>query len=223
MFTGLIAATGRVLKSADEGRSRISIELPEEMAGQLSEGGSIAVNGCCLTALDISRHAFSADLAEETRARTTLARLPAGTVVNLELPTPAGAPLGGHVVQGHVDGVGRVLALEEKSGGDWELRILVPKEMAEALLPQGSIAIDGISLTVADIADIADIAEMQVGEEANLRMAIIPHTYAVTNLRTLSAGNEVNIETDILAKYAKLRAESAPSKITLGYLIANGY
>jgi riboflavin synthase len=215
MFTGLIAATGTVLKPAEENTSRISIELTEKLAGQLSEGSSIAVNGCCLTALDIARNAFSADLAEETRARTTLARLPAGTVVNLEMPTPAGAPLAGHIVQGHVDGIGRVLTLDEKPGGDWDLRISVPKEVADAVLPQGSIAIDGISLTIAEM--------QQAGEEVHLRVAIIPHTYQVTNLRTLHAGSEVNIETDILAKYAKRRAESAPSNITLGYLIANGY
>jgi riboflavin synthase len=204
-----------VLKSAEEHDARIAIRLPEEIARQLSEGGSIAVNGCCLTALEISRNAFSADLAEETMARTTLARLPDGAVVNLELPTAAGAPLGGHIVQGHVDGVGRVLALEKQSGGDWELRVSVPGNLSDALLPQGSVALDGTSLTIADM--------QQAGDAVHLRMAIIPHTYQVTNLRTLHAGSEVNIETDVLAKYAKRRAESAPSKVTLDSLIANGY
>jgi riboflavin synthase len=215
MFTGLIAATGTVLRPAEENAPRISLELPEEMAGQLSEGDSIAVNGCCLTALDIVRNSFSADLAEETMARTTLARLPAGAVVNLELPTAAGAPLGGHIVQGHVDGAGRVLALEKKSGGDWELRVAAPQDLASAILPQGSIAVDGISLTIAEM--------QQAGEKVNLRMAIIPHTYAATNLRTLRAGIEVNIETDVLAKYAKRREEIAPPEVTLDFLIANGY
>jgi riboflavin synthase len=215
MFTGLIAATGTVLRPAEGNAPRISIELPEEMAGQLSEGGSIAVNGCCLTALDISRNRFSADLAEETRVRTTLARLPAGAVVNLELPMQAGAPLGGHIVQGHVDDAGRVLAMEEKSGGDWELRIAVPQDLAGAILPQGSIAVDGISLTIAEM--------HQAGGEMNLRMAIIPHTYAATNLRTLHAGSEVNIETDVLAKYSKRHDEIAPPKVTLDFLLANGY
>lgn len=214
MFTGLIAATGRVVNSAG---SRIAIELPEDMAGQLSEGSSIAVNGCCLTALEISRNGCSADLAEETRARTTLARLPAGTVVNLELPTPAGAPLGGHVVQGHVDGVGRVTELQQKPGGDWTLHLAVRAGLAEAMLPQGSIAVDGISLTVAE--------KKRVDEEFRLRIAIIPHTYAATNLHALHAGSEVNIETDVLAKYARLHADvsTGEAKITLEYLVSRGF
>lgn len=215
MFTGLIAATGTLLNAATESAPRITVALPAAIAGHLNEGGSIAVNGCCVTALKISSDRFSADLAAETLTRTTLGRLPAGAIVNLELPTTAGAPLGGHIVQGHVDGVGRVLALQENSGGDWGLHVLVPTELAHAVLPQGSLALNGISLTIAELE--------QHAEGVAVRIAVIPHTYRVTNLHTLTAGSEVNIETDVLAKYADRRAGSAPPKITLAYLIANGY
>lgn len=218
MFTGLIAATGTVLDlKAGNGTPRLTVSLPREMAEQLSEGGSIAVNGVCLTALEISHDRFSADLAAETLARTTLARLLAGATVNLELPTAAGAPLGGHIVQGHVDGVGRVASLAPATGngGDWDLRVLVPRALAAVLLPQGSIALDGISLTIAEIEN--------VGEEVLVRAAIIPHTYQMTNLRTLSTGSAVNIETDILANYAARRSTHPPREITLEYLLSNGY
>lgn len=221
MFTGLIAATGTMLNcNAGNGTARFSVSVPEKIAKQLSEGGSITVNGVCLTALEISSGQFSADLAAETLARTTLGKLSPGAIVNLELPTAAGTPLGGHIVQGHVDGVGQILSLEPVRHGltensDWELRVLVPHALASALLPQGSITLDGISLTIAELKDRGDGVEV--------RIAVIPHTYKVTNLRTLAAGSNVNIETDVLAKYAKRRAESAPSKISLADLIANGY
>jgi riboflavin synthase len=220
MFTGLIAATGKLasLKKSDA-TLRVTIDAPPLIASRLREGDSVAVNGVCLTALNIGPKNFSADIAAETIARTTLGNLATGATVNLELPIAAGEPLGGHIVQGHVDGVGRITALNPihpaaPNTSDWDLRVAVPQELAAAVLKKGSIALDGISLTVADVTPIADGVEV--------RVAIIPHTYAATHLHTLKAGSPINIETDVLAKYAARRAESA-STLTLENLLANGY
>jgi riboflavin synthase len=203
MFTGLIE----------------TIAAPA-LTSRLNIGDSIAVNGVCLTALSIEPNAFpprfSADLAAETIARTTLSRLRPDAVVNLELPTPAGSPLGGHVVQGHVDGTAMLLALAPITPNapetDWRLRIQLPEALTRYVVPQGSITIEGISLTVASI----------VGNE--VEVAIIPHTYAATSLRTLTSGSPLNIEVDVLSKYAE-RRQNSPEKFTVTeeYLIANGY
>jgi riboflavin synthase len=220
VFTGLIENTGTIASlSRGEGAPRLTVHLPASMAERLKEGDSIAVNGVCLTALALSATHFSADLAAETLARTTLASLGDNATVNLELPTPAGAPLGGHVVQGHVDGVGRVVSLapvtpDSPETSDWILRVAVPAALAPAIVPQGSIAIDGISLTVAELTAREDGPEV--------RIAIIPHTYAATHIKTLVPGSPVNIETDVLAKYAA-RAPKPAHAITLEYLLANGY
>lgn len=200
------------------GPTRITISTPA-LAPRLNLGDSIAVSGVCLTALGITPTQFSADLAEETVRRTKLTRLTPGDVVNLELPTPAGSPLGGHVVQGHVDGVGTLLELEpidaeNEAESDWRLRVAVPSELARYIAPQGSITVDGTSLTVANV--LGDVVSI----------AIIPHTYAATAMRTLLPGSAVNIEVDILAKYAERQAHSLPVKgwtVTEEYLLANGY
>lgn len=219
MFTGLIAATGKILSLRKEaGAARICVEAGA-LAAQLTEGASIAVNGVCLTALALTATTFEADLAAETLARTTLDALSAGTMVNLELPTPAGTPLGGHIVQGHVDGTGILLALEpveaKAAAGvtDWWLRIAVPEPLRPYLVEKGSIAIDGISLTIA----------RWDGEV--LTVAIIPHTYAATHLHTLKAGACVNLEADVLMKLAveRERAEKVHSTLTLASLMARGY
>jgi len=221
MFTGLIEATGAVLEIVPSrrtpGPTRISILAPT-VAPRLNTGDSVAVSGVCLTALGITPTTFSADLAEETIARTTLAKLEAGALVNLELPTPSGSPLGGHVVQGHVDGVGTLIAVEpvnpdDEATTDWRLRLTVPSELSRYIAPQGSITVDGISLTVAGITgDVVSIA-------------IIPHTFAVTTIRTLRPGSRINIEVDVLAKYAEKQAGSEPRlwTVTEEYLLANGY
>ena len=220
MFTGLIETTGTVLSlTPTEGATRIVIAAPQ-LAGRWGVGDSIAVNGVCLTALSIEPNAFpprfSADLAAETIARTTLSHLRPDAVVNLELPTPAGSPLGGHVVQGHVDGTAMLLALAPITPNapetDWRLRVQLPAALTRYVVPQGSITIEGISLTVASI----------VGNE--VEVAIIPHTYAATSLRTLTSGSPLNIEVDVLSKYAE-RRQNSPEKFTLTeeYLIANGY
>jgi riboflavin synthase len=220
MFTGLIETTGTLLAiTPTAGATRITIAAPT-LTARLNTGDSIAVNGVCLTALNIEPNAFpprfSADLAAETITRTTLTHLCPDAVVNLELPTPAGSPLGGHVVQGHVDGTAILLSLTpikpDTSETDWRLRIQLPDTLTRYVVPQGSITIEGISLTVAAI----------LGSEVEI--AIIPHTYASTSLRTLTPGSQLNIEVDVLGKYAE-RRQSSEEKFTLTepYLIANGY
>ena len=225
MFTGLIEATGTVLEvvppqsgsGLQTGPTRITISAPS-IAPRLNTGDSVAVSGVCLTALDITLTTFSADLAEETLTRTTLSRISQGTSVNLELPTPSGSPMGGHVVQGHVDGVGTVIAVEpvnpeDETTTDWRLRFSVPPAISKYVASQGSITVDGISLTVAGMSgDVVTIA-------------IIPHTYAVTTIHTLRPGSPVNIEVDVLAKYAEKQALAAHEAwtVTEEYLLSNGY
>jgi riboflavin synthase len=219
MFTGIVEAMGEVISFVrGTGTARLTIAAPG-IAGRLRLGDSVAVSGVCLTALSIEPETFpprfSADLAAETIARTTLSRLEPGSRVNLELPTPAGAPLGGHVVQGHVDGVGTLVGLDQVTAGaesDWVLRVRLPEGMARYVVEKGSIAVEGISLTVAGIA----------GNE--IWIAILPHTYAATNLHTLQPGMGVNLEVDVLAKYAESRAKAdSKTELTVEYLLANGY
>ena len=222
MFTGLIETTGTILAvTPAAGATRITIAAPT-LVPRLNTGDSIAVSGVCLTALSIEPNAFpprfSADLAAETIARTTLSKLRPDALVNLELPTPAGSPLGGHIVQGHVDGTATLLALtpinpEAPETTDWRLYLRLPEALTRHVAPQGSITIEGISLTVASI----------VGTEVEI--AIIPHTYASTSLRRLVPGQPLNVEVDILSKYAERQNAKKPPKagLTEAYLIANGY
>jgi riboflavin synthase len=229
MFTGLIETTGTI-RSLEEwhGVMRLTVAGPASLVQRLHPGDSVAVSGVCLTAVDINPESglFVADLAAETIARTSLSRLHSGSIVNLELPTEAGAPLGGHIVQGHVDGVGTVQSLQPLVSGaqssasvpitDWWLRLAIPEECARYVVGKGSITIEGISLTVARI------------EETTVTIAVIPHTYAVTNLHTLTPGSPVNIEVDVMAKYAERLAASPaeqekPFELTVEYLVANGY
>jgi riboflavin synthase len=217
MFTGLIQATGKVLSIEHRtGAHRIAVCAPT-LAAKLKTGDSISVSGVCLTALDIGPETFHADLAAETVARTSLTRLAPGSVVNLELPTPAGTPLGGHVVQGHVDGTGTLQSLDpanpkaKKNQTDWRLKVEVPENTRPYVVEKGSIAIEGISLTIAQ----------WDGETATL--AIIPHTYAATNLHTLKPGAPVNIEADVLMKLAVQRQQESAFELTLDYLVANGF
>jgi riboflavin synthase len=230
MFTGLIEATGTVLslEKQDGGTLRLTVAAPS-LAGRWRRGDSIAVNGCCLTAIPVfDAHLehpgrFAADLAEETIRRTTLSRLSPGALVNLELPTPAGSPLGGHVVQGHVDATGRIVALTPLSSDldttDWRLTLAVPAELAPRIVSQGSLTVNGISLTVAKLHPPAPDGTRTV------EIAIIPHTYKATNLHSLLAGAEVNLETDVLARYAAQQAayRTESTGITVESLIANGY
>ncbi len=221
MFTGLIETTGTVLGvTPNAGVTRITLAAPTELVSRLTTGDSVAVSGVCLTALDIEPNAFpprfSADLAAETIARTTLSRLQPETIVNLELPTPAGSPLGGHVVQGHVDATATLVGCEPLSPGsdttDYRLRFTIPDALTRYVVEKGSITVEGISLTVASVH----------GNEVEI--AIIPHTYGATNLRTLAPGDALNIEVDVLGKYAERQHEKAAEfTLTEQYLIANGY
>lgn len=220
MFTGIIEATGTILAvTPTAGATRITIASPT-LTSRLATGDSVAVSGVCLTALSIEPNAFpprfSADLAAETIARTTLSGLQPGTIVNLELPTPAGTPLGGHVVQGHVDGTGTLVALDPitpaaPEATDWRLRLTIPNALTRYVVEKGSITIEGISLTVAAI----------TGNQ--VEVAIIPHTYAATSLRTLTPGSPLNIEVDVLGKYAESIQHRDTFILTEQYLIANGY
>jgi riboflavin synthase len=226
MFTGLIETTGTIVSvNQREGSRRIAIAAPGIM---LRTGDSIAVSGVCLTAVDLEPSLFHADLAAETVARTSLSLLAPGAMVNLELPTPAGAPLGGHVVQGHVDGTGTLLSLEpvdahaEPGIADWWLRVAVPAQLSRFMVEKGSIAVEGISLTIARW-------EPGTPEGDIVSVAIIPHTYARTNLHALKAGQAVNIEADVLIKFmeqrsfVEKRSGETAFDLSVEYLIANGY
>jgi riboflavin synthase len=220
MFTGLIETTGTVRAVEQrEGSRRITIDAP---GIALRTGDSVAVSGVCLTALDIEPNRFHADLAAETVARTSLSLLAPGSTVNLELPTPAGAPLGGHVVQGHVDGTGTLLSLEPVDAraareiADWWLRVAVPPNVNRYMVEKGSIAIEGISLTIARWEPATPDGDV-------VSVAIIPHTYARTNLHRLQVGQPVNIEADVLIKFMEQQSVGPRFELTLEYLIANGY
>jgi riboflavin synthase len=250
MFTGLIETTGTLLAAkTTDGAMRLIVAAPQ-LAGRWKIGDSIAVNGVCLTALDMEdtdeAHPgrFAADLAQETIERTSLSHLQAGALLNLELPTPAGSPLGGHVVQGHVDGTGKLISLvplrPDIDGTDWRMTIELPANLAAQVIPQGSVTIDGISLTVAKVHQADENGAVRI------EIAIIPHTYKSTNLHAKMSGETVNIETDALAKYAaqQLAANAAltiapppldepmhavpdhahrPEWLTTEYLLENGY
>jgi riboflavin synthase len=216
MFTGLIEEVGRVESVSDaSGTRRITISGPRT-AAQLAEGDSVAVSGVCLTALDIKDRTFHADLAAETLARTSLSRIRVGTHVNLELAMQASSErrFGGHVVQGHVDGVGLLVGLAKIHGReDYWLTLTVPRELTKYVVEKGSIAIEGISLTVASVAG------------TTVKVAIIPHTYEATNLRELKTGDPLNVEVDIMAKYVEkmLQEKHASSSITVERLQKEGF
>lgn len=214
MFTGLIEEVGQVASLAEKSGTRRIVVSSSRLVKELKTGDSIAVNGVCLTALDITHDSFAADLAAETVSRTSLTRLQTGSLVNLELPAKADGRLGGHVVQGHVDGAGRLLSLERIPGGeDWKLTIELPSGLEQYVVFKGSISIEGISLTVAKI------------EGRKVHVAVIPHTYEVTNLKSLKPGDPVNIEVDVLAKYAEkmLKGEVSPRGLTAERLRSEGF
>jgi riboflavin synthase len=214
MFTGLVEHVGTI-ESLEPGNSggRIRVNAGPLAAG-LEKSGSIAVNGCCLTAVDISGETFAADLSGETLRRTSLGELKPGTRVNLERPLTAMKELGGHFVQGHVDGIGSVACLESE-GANWWFGVRIPEELARYVAMKGSIALDGISLTVAGWRD------------GIVETAIIPFTYEHTNLCSLKIGDAVNVECDVLAKYVErlmaVRQEKPVSRLTVARLIEEGF
>jgi riboflavin synthase len=224
MFTGIIEQTGKLVSLTDRGGvRRIIVEAPG-VANRLREGDSLSVSGVCLTALDPDPVFFHADLAQETLDRTSLGALEPGARVNLELPTAAGSPLGGHIVQGHVDGCGRLAALDpvispddpkfDRDATDWTLKVRIPENLRQWMVPKGSVAIEGISLTIAGI------------DADTISIAILPLTYWRTNLHTLHIDAPVNIEADVLVKLAAQQLQAAKKSdpdLTEAWLVANGY
>jgi riboflavin synthase len=195
VFTGIVREIGRV-ETADGGEDgiRLVVRAPET-AGRTQVGDSVAVNGVCLTAVAVDDATIAFDAVPETVRRTSLRRVEPGTAVNLEPALRAGEPLGGHVVQGHVDGVGRVSAVEPEGEG-CRLALEVPAELGRYVVEKGSLTVEGVSLTVAALD----------GNAAEI--ALVPHTLEATTLGALSPGDEVNLEVDVLAKYVERLLEA---------------
>src|SRR6266566_2401480 len=210
MFTGIIEEVGEIKRIAHgDGKRRLTVAA-RQVTEELKKGDSIAVSGVCLTAVEITPKSFVADLAEETWKRTSFSRIKPSALVNLELPMRANGRFGGHVVQGHVDGTGKILALDRVEGADdYWLRIEIPPELAQYVIFKGSLCIEGISLTVAKI------------ERTAVTCAIIPHTVHMTNLKSLKPGDPINLEVDMVAKYVEkiMRGESADSSLTVERLV----
>jgi riboflavin synthase len=245
MFTGIIQSAGKIdalefgaiadggaakRESRGDKGARLRVRFASDLiaAAPLTTGASIAVNGCCLTVVECGADLFVADLSPETLARTSFGEKKSGDCVNLERPLRVGDELGGHMVQGHVDGVGRVQSISAIDNGgpagcdndgcdsnDWWLAVSIPPEIANYVVEKGSLTVDGISLTVASWADgVAGIA-------------VIPFTYEHTNVRYLAAGDAVNLECDVLAKYAERflapRTSDASSHLTLDRFTNEGF
>jgi riboflavin synthase len=218
MFTGIIEHVGTIDSLVvNSNGGRVTIQAPT-LAGSLVVSRSIAVNGCCLTIVSVDGDRFSADLSGETLLETSFGAnkrgLKQGSCVNLEQPLTAGKEFGGHFVLGHVDGIGRVTHLEAE-GENWRFGVRVPEDFARYIVPKGSITIDGISLTVADLRD--NVVEA----------AIIPYTYEHTTVRNRKAGDAVNLEADILGKYIEryleARRSATSSNISIEQLIEQGF
>jgi riboflavin synthase len=186
MFTGIIEEVGAVTDAG--ARMRIQCRLVLE---DTKEGASIAVNGVCLTAVDLQPDGFWCDLSPETLARTNLGALREGSLVNLERPAAVGDRLSGHIVQGHVDGTADFLALETLPNGNWWLKVRIPQDLDRYLIHKGSVTLDGVSLTVASL------------EAWIVGVAIIPHTYENTVMRGYRAGSAINVEVDVIGKYVE--------------------
>lgn len=190
MFTGLVHSTARIARTEPDGPGRLLVVTTPTLASQATLGASIAINGCCLTVVDISAGDLTFQAGAETLSRTNLGQLEVGNAVNLEPSLSLGAELGGHLVTGHIDGLGTVD--ERVDEGEWStFWFRVPSELTRQMASKGSVAVDGISLTLVDV------------EPDRFSVALIPHTLEVTTLGTRRAGDKVNIETDLLAKYVE--------------------
>ena len=214
MFTGIVEEVGRIARIRQDGENRRIVVEAAKTPKELKAGESVSVSGVCLTALDITPASFSADLAPETWQRTSFSRLHEGALVNLELPMKADGRFGGHIVQGHVDGVGKLLSLDRiASSENWWLQIEMPDEVEKYTVFKGSISIEGISLTVAKL------------ERNACTIAIIPHTVEVTNLHSLKPGDTVNLEADLIAKYVEkmMLGERSQSSFTIEELVEQGF
>jgi riboflavin synthase len=214
MFTGIIEEVGRVTRIEQRGENRRITIAAKNTPAELKSGDSVAASGVCLTALDIKSGLFCADLAPETWVRTSFSRIQEDAVVNLELPMKADGRFGGHIVQGHVDGVGTFIELERIAASEnfW-LRIELPGDVEKYTVYKGSICIEGISLTVAKL------------EGRNCTVAVIPHTVEMTNLNSLKPGDPVNLEADLIAKYVEkmMTNEPAENSLTVEELVRQGF
>ena len=214
MFTGIVEEVGRVTGIKQRGENRRITITSAKTPKELKAGDSVAVSGVCLTALDIKPGSFGADLAPETWMRTSFSRLREGAQVNLELPMKADGRFGGHIVQGHVDGVGKLIGLERIADSEnWWLHIELPRDVKKYTVYKGSICIEGISLTVAKL------------DATRCTVAIIPHTVEMTNLHSLRPGDPVNLEADLIAKYVEKMMTSHPaeSALTVEELVRQGF
>jgi riboflavin synthase len=212
MFTGIVEELGKIsaLKKDSIGaKIRVSAKIVTE---NTNEGDSIAVNGVCLTALEITTSSFCADVSQETLNRSTLGNLKIGSAVNLERAVTPSTRLGGHIVQGHVDARGKFLAATQ-NGDFWTVRVAYPKSIGQYLVYKGSISVEGISLTIADLTD------------EYFEIAVIPKTWTLTNLSTLKNGDEVNLEADVIAKYVEriMLYGKKETNLTMEKLIELGY
>ena len=223
MFTGIVEEVGKISRIAERAENRRITIAANTTPKELATGHSISVSGVCLTALDIQPNSFCAGLAPETWERTSFSRIHEGALVNLELPMKADGRFGGHIVQGHVDGVGKLIELERivnlesaaaKNGEseNWWLHIEIPPEVEKYTVLKGSISIEGISLTVAKLA------------KNRCTIAIIPHTVERTNLGSLRPGDPVNLEADVIAKYVeKMMTRDSPSSLSIEELVRQGF
>jgi riboflavin synthase len=213
MFTGIVEEVGRVSGIEQRGENRRITVAADHGPKELKTGDSVAVSGVCLTAINIKPGSFCADLAPETWARTSFSRIQEGALVNLELPMKSDGRFGGHIVQGHVDGVGKIVAFERIAESEnWWLEIELPDDVEKYTVYKGSISIEGISLTVAKL------------ERNRCSIAIIPHTVEMTNLHSLKAGDPVNLEADLIAKYVeKMMRGEAGNSLSIEELVEQGF
>jgi len=195
MFTGIIESIGTIRAMTPKGGDvRLLVETGKLDLGDVKPGDSIAVNGVCLTAVQLPGNGFWADVSRETLARTAFVDLKAGSRVNLEKALTPSSRLGGHLVSGHVDGVGEVVSMT-RANESWQLVVRAPADLSKYFAYKGSVAIDGVSLTVNRVIDAPQGCDFEVN--------IIPHTHRVTTLRSLRAGSRVNIEVDLIARYVE--------------------
>ena len=214
MFTGIVEEVGRVTRIEQRGENRRITIAAQNAPAELRLGDSVAVSGVCLTAVNITAGSFCADLAPETWARTSFSRMHEGALVNLELPMKANGRFGGHIVQGHVDGVGKLIGLERiAESGNWWLQIELPRDVEKYTVYKGSISIEGISLTVAKL------------EGRSCTIAVIPHTVEMTNLGSLKPGDPINLEADLIAKYVEkmMTSDKPENALTIEELVRQGF
>jgi riboflavin synthase len=213
MFTGIVEEVGRIKRIEQRGENRRITIAAEQTPKQLGTGNSVSVSGVCLTALEIKPGSFCADLAPETWVRTSFSRIHEGALVNLELPMKADGRFGGHIVQGHVDGVGKLISFDRIADSEnWWLEIELPAQVEKYTVYKGSISIEGISLTVAKLL------------HGRCTIAIIPHTVEMTNLHSLKPGDPVNLEADLIAKYVeKMMQGTSERSFTIEELVEQGF